>query len=544
MKRGAWALAGFARVRRAVGSRALKTAFSVVFALGALATVLPIFSARYLPIQDLPQHVAAVRVLFDYTTSGLGFEAFYERSLSSTQYLSVYLVAGVLASVVGPLHGIKLVLAGALIALPYSIRAVLVELRKPPSYALLALPLAYNPHLILGFVNFIAALPLLFFGIALAIRLSRGWTRGRATLLGGVALLCFYTHVVPYGMLVLATAAVSIGRDAPRLFLGMSALAPSALASFIWLFTNPAGTALAQLLTSPAGAPQFAFLSTTEALNELWRWVTDVFHDPNDERVFVLWLLLVITIFSVGSATLARTAPALASLRRRVAWGLPVAVLGYWLLPASYGFVWPIHARFTLIALLFAILALPRLGRAGRTCVAAVALVLTVWSGTTAWHAFRGAWQHEYVHLDPVLQRIPEGSRVAGLIYDTKSRFVRFSPYLHAVAWAQVERGGAVRFSFAEFPHSPFRLRAENRPPPVPPRWEWNPQRVDAARDLAWFDYVLTRGAPPQDPDPFQLVHREGPWALWHHLVDPQHPEARTRRESARDAEIEPHVEE
>ena len=51
-------------------------------------------------------------------------------------------------------------------------------------------------------------------------------------------------------------------------------------------------------------------------------------------------------------------------------------------------------------------------------------------------------------------------------------------------------------FSFADFPQSPFRYREDARPPRVPPRWEWQPERVRPARDLAFFDYALVRGGP------------------------------------------------
>ena len=50
-------------------------------------------------------------------------------------------------------------------------------------------------------------------------------------------------------------------------------------------------------------------------------------------------------------------------------------------------------------------------------------------------------------------------------------------------------------FTFMDFPQSPIRFREGDRPPPVGPRWEWMPERVDPDA-LAWFDYVLVRGGP------------------------------------------------
>jgi len=89
------------------------------------------------------------------------------------------------------------------------------------------------------------------------------------------------------------------------------------------------------------------------------------------------------------------------------------------------------------------------------------------------------AFDHEEVGaLDGALAAIPDGRRVCGLIWQRGSRHVKFSPFIHAVAYYQARKGGAVMFTFADFPPSPFRFRPDNRPPRVPPRWEWLPQRV------------------------------------------------------------------
>jgi hypothetical protein len=508
---------GWARAR--FGSRRLRAAFELFFLSAALLPILPLFSARYLPIQDLPQHVAAVRVIADYGSPELGFTRFFERSLGSTQYLSVYLLAALLAQGVHVVFAIKLVIAGSMLALPYALRAVLRQLKKPESYALLCLPLAYNAHLILGFLNFLAALPLFLWGIAACLRARARFDRRAFAVLASLALACFYTHVVPYGMLVLASVALLApslsSLPSARASAGpLLAFGPSFLAAGVWLLQNPAGRAVAELAHGGDDAgPRPEFPTTAQALRDLPEWFTDVFHGPDDDRAFVLWILVVSTLFLAGVALTRPVDRALGARRVRFGYLAPLAFLGYWILPSSYGFIWPIHARFPLLALLLAIPALPRLGRGPRLALGAGTFLLTAFTTRAAWVAFRNADTYEYRGLSTIVARVPEGSRVAGLIFKRASRFVRFSPYLHAVAWIQAERGGAVEFTFAEFPPSPFRFRPDNRPPPVPPHWEWQPHRVDPAADLGWFDYVMTRGA--QQLEGFSNVAHSGEWALW-----------------------------
>jgi hypothetical protein len=166
-----------------------------------------------------------------------------------------------------------------------------------------------------------------------------------------------------------------------------------------------------------------------------------------------------------------------------------------------------------IVALLLAIVALPPLARRGQQLVTGAAVVLSVLATTLAARAFV-VTNTEYAGLAESLARLPVGKKVVGLIFRPTSTALRFAPYLHAAAWYQVERGGAVIFSFADFPQSPLRFRPDSGRPRVPPRWEWQPARVDTARDLAWFDYVLCRGAPPALPG-WRERHRLNQWSIW-----------------------------
>src|SRR5690606_988297 len=128
------------------------------------------------------------------------------------------------------------------------------------------------------------------------------------------------------------------------------------------------------------------------------------------------------------------------------------------------------------------------------------------------------SFEEEVGPVEEAIAAMPDGARVAGLVFDRGSRHVKFSPFIHSVAWVQAENGGAVMFTFADFPQSPFTFREERRPPRVVPRWEWMPERVDPARDLAWYDYVLVRGGPGRiasQPHAFERVLVRGPWSVW-----------------------------
>src|SRR5215204_5734909 len=120
----------------------------------ALMSVLPLWLVRHPPLQDLPQHLAAIRVLSDYGSAELGFKHWFLLSLGSTQYLSYYLAAWLLALPFGVVLANKLLLSAAIIGLPYALRSLLRALDRDQDLALFAFPLTYNAHLVLGFFNF------------------------------------------------------------------------------------------------------------------------------------------------------------------------------------------------------------------------------------------------------------------------------------------------------------------------------------------------------------------------------------------------------
>lgn len=121
-------------------------------------------------MQDLPQHLAAIRVLHDYSQGSLGFAQWFELTPLSTQYIGFYALASLLSFVFSVETATRLLIMASIVALPYAMRFLLRQIRQPQWLALFVVPLAYNTNFILGFLNFNAALPLMVAGLALAAK--------------------------------------------------------------------------------------------------------------------------------------------------------------------------------------------------------------------------------------------------------------------------------------------------------------------------------------------------------------------------------------
>ncbi|HEY5956400.1 MAG TPA: hypothetical protein VIV60_07610 [Polyangiaceae bacterium] len=500
----------------------------VLLFLVALIVVAPIWAVERPPLQDFPQHVAAVRVLSSYFDPSFRFQEYFELTIGRTQYLTVYLLAAPFARVIGPTLATKLVLSVALALTPLAIARWLRALSMDAWLAWLSLPFVFNVHVGYGFINFVAAIPLMFLGLALAIEGQQQPSRKGAWALAVVLILCFFTHVVPFGLL--AIAVVLLVRWDRRTFCQqLAVLAPAFVAACVWLLKSPAGKVVASVGRSfDELMPTATHLPFGASLRMLPDWIINISNSEAENLRIVVWLVTAVVLLVLCATfpndEVERGKPEANALPNAARWSrfvvmllVPLSLVAYFSLPNGFGFIWPICQRFPVLAML---LALPLLGRAPRWPLRAAALLsatLAVLGATELVQLFRDTSRQGYRGFDEVIERIPKGSRVATLVFERRLDGLQLSPLIHAAGWVQAERGGVVMFTFAEFPSSPFAYRSNRRPPPVPPRWEWGPERVVPDRDLGWYDFCLVQGwsGSLEASRRFQEVARRGRWSLW-----------------------------
>ena len=493
----------------------------VIAGLGCLLT-LPLWLAHRPPLQDLPQHAAAVQVLSHYGDARWHFSEYFSIHLGRTQYLTVYLAALPFARLFGALWAMKFIVALTWVLTPLSVLALLRAIGKDGWLALLVMPLTYNAHALTGFVNFIAAIPLMFFGMAYAIKLYQKPSHKFSWLLALLLLLTFYTHVVPCGVLLMAVIALAFDRKIGTMLGRLIPVLPSLIAGLFWFFTSPAGLTLARITKPAAGSLPPRFVPLPEAIHAFTDWLTPGMPGEADPTRFAIWSLLCAMLWALSASRLPASPnqPDFQmgrSASTRLAFLLPLCIACYFWLPVSYDFIWPISLRFPLIAAYLLPLWLVHAPAWGRRGAAVVSTALAASALMDMGQAFQQFEHVELRGLDDVIAKIPEGSRVAGLIFNPQSSITRQNSLLQSVAWVQVEKGGAVMFTFADFPQSPFSFREGHRPPAVPPRWEWEPSRVLPERDLKWYQYVLVHAGPgviAVSPN-FSRVVQSGSWSLW-----------------------------
>jgi hypothetical protein len=483
---------------------------SLPYVLLALVSCVPLVVVKYLPLQDLPFHLATTRVIHSYSDPTYNFQTDYVLALGRTQYVLYYLLASLLGHVIGLVAANLILIAVYLGGTVLAVRSLVRALGKDDRLCILVVPALNNVMFLFGLLPFLFAIPLMFWALAAAIRYfeTRSARHGVTVAILGVAL--FYSHVFPLALFALGFAALFPWRK-PRSWwwASLPMVLPTALVGWWALFTPEGRLARSALVSPERGSP----LGPIDKIRDTFNWLGDVYRDLSDETLWGLLAAVAIAATLLGFRE--------RSARPRPAYALvPVAcAVLLFLTGEQQGHIWLIWQRFPILLTVTAIplLRFPR-GRMGAYVTAIASLLAVASTANMAAHFVRFE-RDDVDDFDGALAHMEPNKRVAGLIFDKQSSVTHRHPFVHFVSYYQAAKGGVVEFTFASYPHWPFAFRDDHCPPsgcPVRLNWEWTPEQVTTSELYPYYDYVLTRG-PGFDPPKgtFLRTWVGGRWAVW-----------------------------
>jgi hypothetical protein len=417
--------------------------------------------------------------------------------------------------------------------LPFALRSLLRQLRADERLALFGAPLFWSQALLIGFFNYLAALPLLLWSLALCVRQAEAPARRTALTLAGVSLGLFYLHLSAFLFFAPAAALATwllprpappgatprallegLGRALWRLPRRILWMVPSALAALFFLVRSPVVNPEVVGWQSPR---RVVLEDLDVALRNLPSALLDIWKGTHDE-----WCLLGLL---AAAALLAWPGRPVAESPEQpwrrgiaaawVAWALAL----YFFFPLEIGWLWQLNERYAIVAALLAPLLLrPRPSLRGALPLLLVAVIAAGAGGLARRKIL--AFDREAEGFDELIAQAAPGRRLIGLISEHNSNVARFAPFIHYASFYRARGGGVASFSFAELPQSPLRYRPEVAPPLKPQAWEWHPELYRNDVDGEYYDYVLLRGRvpafSPNGPGPrWQLVGQAGLWQLW-----------------------------
>ncbi len=501
----------FASLLRSWARPSPATLFYLAVAIFASA---PAWIVKYPPLQDMPFHVATIRVVHSFGDVTYNFEQTYELALSSTQYVIYYVLGSLLAYVLGVKYANVALMCLYLGGTPLAMRALLKEMGKDERLCLLVVPVLVNVMFTFGLLPFMLGIPIMFWGLAAALRHFDKPTRNSALLLGGLAIALFFSHVFSFFLFGIGFALMFPWGRVERWLKSGAPVLPALLLVVWWTKTSKAGQDSMGALKGHLDHAPYAM-----SFSQITTWTLDIFHDDTDEAILIMFGVLIIVTIGLSAGSPDKSKPA----ARWYAFLPAMCVALYFLMPGDLGPVWLFAQRFPTLALITMVPAL-RMPAGGRGWIVTAAMLALGYHSTinTCKH-FIEFQLDEVGDIDGAIAAIEPGKRTAGLIFDAGSKTMNWAPFLHYVSWVQVEKGGMVQFSYAHFAHWPFRYKHGQFPPPGTatdvgprPRWEWTPDQVPIGELYPYYDYVLVRGTGFRPPvGTFHVVFHGDKWTVF-----------------------------
>ncbi len=511
--------------------------FALVLGAAATATALPLWSGHYLPLVDLPQHLHLINVLGHLDDPATLYPEIFKTRGQLTPYLGYYYAVWLLAKVFGLFAANQIFLTAVAVLTPVAMASLLRSLGRNPWLALFACPLFYGDNFYWGFINYCAALPLLFFAMALfvdTLTLAPDPKYRREVGLGllMVSVQLMHIQAFMFAALALPLLLVMTPSDPARRIRAASAALPGVL--FFGIYS------IGRLGDKPdvaPGAPWHAWGPILSKQNlsfsppganwdKLPELLANGFQDKSDRPV-VTWLVAALVLTVVASMIAKPTEKPgstwPARLRGAALAALALAMFLY--LPFDIrGYIYYLNWRFGELFALLVITALPFPGTKGlRTAVIGAGLAIAVVYGVTLASHFRD-FDREANAIDTIAKAIPKKAKIAAMSFDTASAIASHPVYLHIASYAALASGGITSFSFASTPHSPLAYQGE--PPPAPAS-EWRPDLFDFRSYGAYYDYFLVRGRVPARSvfrelvGEFAIAAQSGELTLYRHVTTP-----------------------
>lgn len=478
--------------------------FAGAFAVAVAATVWPLWSAHYLPLVDLPQHLHLINVLGHLHDPNTLYPEYFKARDAITPYMGYYYAVWLLARVLDVFSANALFLTLVAVAAPLSVGALARQLGGSFWIGILACPLFYGDNLYWGFINYCAALPLLFFAMAVFVAVLEGPPSsryGKELALGLLLIAVQLTHVQAfvYAGVALPILLALSPSDRARRIRAVLAVVPAVLLFAIW--------SLGRLGEKPVVAPgqpwrawgpllspqNLAFNPVDKNWEQLTSLLANGFRDQSDRPVITLMLVIAVVLLVLGGVAAREKGAAwwrIAKLRGPLL--AAVALAMFLFMPFDVrGYMYYVNFRFAELFALVLVASLPFPAHlwAQRTFVGASTLVC-VWYGSTIADHFK-RFDMEANAVDAAIAATGPKPKIMALSFDTSSAVLTHPAYLHFASYVALAHGGITSFSFAATEHSPLQFVV---PLPPAPQSEWRADQFDYPSYGSYYDYYLVRG--------------------------------------------------
>lgn len=396
-----------------------------LFAACAVLACAPLWTTKYPPLLDYPNHLARAYVIYHYDDNGF-YRGEYDRLSVPVPNMAIDLVVPPLLRFfeVKTAGKIFLTLTFLLFALGCHMLGVAVH-GRPTWLALAFALLVFNQTVLWGFVNYFFGVGLFLITFSLWLRWRESWTWVRLVLVVALAFAAFIAHLSAYAFLGVALTTVTLfdawaaRRATKGMLLGLAPLLPP-LATFVAFMRGPGRTG------------ELVWGSAAAKVVNLAAWPVGYNYALDGALLGVVLLACAVVL--------------LRSKSLRVSWALLVSGLLFWLLyvlcPQAVFTSYSADARFIAPALVFTLLAFRfEVGRKLGTCALALILVAAGVKLGGVWAAWRRIDVKTEAQL-ALFERFEDGARVYPITFFPPDRegAKNERPIHHVIHYATISR--------------------------------------------------------------------------------------------------------
>jgi len=361
--------------------------------------------------------------------------------------------------------------------------------------------LVWNRALVVGFLPFVASVPIALWALAAVVRQLEAPTRRRAVILGLLSFALFYTHVSSFVVFGASACAMIAARRKPWAALP---LAPSALAAAAWWHAG-------SLEGSSGKIEVVTHLPISASLHAIPMWTFDIWTSHIDDLCAGVWWTSFAVLLAIG----------LRRDTRLFAW-IPFvcALVVFVATPVQLGAAGFLNLRLAPLLALFGLLGIAaERTRVARIATVAAGLSAIVMAGDAAFE-MRRLEREQLGDIESVLAHARPGSRLVMLDFEARTGRMVFWPYVFAGSLHRLH-GGIASYSFSELPHWPLHYAPGAAPPPKNvPLAIYAPCTYRYRADGSYYDYVLVQGrtdpfADPTPGPPFTSIAHAGAFTLF-----------------------------
>ncbi|MCA9523212.1 MAG: hypothetical protein KC609_19685 [Myxococcales bacterium] len=500
--------------------------FQIVFAALLVATSALFWFFEYLPLQDLPQHLALNSVVVHFGDAARQTSRYYEWDFSAWTYLGFRLFNWLFGLLATPMIAMRLYLTLYALLLPLAMLRLLAATGRNHWLSLFAFPLVLNTNLHWGFLSFCLGAALVCLALAQHERQLSATRRSLSVGQALFGLLLVVTHAQAFLAWSVCLGLFFVVDRRYRLSMALCDLSPASLLFVGW----------SAMKVGASGGVFHISQSSWLSVGQNWELFEHaIFLASNYEHGFFwerLWILCAtLTILPLLAGNIRHwrepNLPWIASLRYEL---LTLVFVGlYFAMPYWIGVQFCVNPRMLLFAALTIVAAIksPLDGRVGRYLARpALALVAVAYLVLNASIFF--GFQQRVGDFERALATIPPGRRLLPMAFTRSPLFTRRIDFSHFGGYYVAAKGGLVPMLWEA---NGVRVKPRYRFWPD----DWMGYRFSYDRFGRYFHYFLFRDAgrfgrehPLRSVSPgrVELLFRSPHWEVWRnrHPVEPPVP--------------------